>query len=75
MSGQFHTLAALGQYSLDRRLAESQSQSGCCGEQKNLLVLQGIEPNLWVVQPEKLGFDSDQGLQIDSKVKLYDFML
>jgi hypothetical protein len=34
---------------LDRRLDESQSQFGCCGEGKNLLPLPGIEyrPSLY----------------------------
>jgi hypothetical protein len=33
------------QYPLDKKLGGPQSQSGCCGEQKNL-ALRGIEPGL-----------------------------
>jgi hypothetical protein len=44
VSGQVHAPAALPQYLLDRRLGGSQSQSGYCGEEKNLLSVLGIKP-------------------------------
>jgi hypothetical protein len=48
-SGQLHALAGLPpgkQYPLYNRLGGSQSQSGRCGEEKNLLPLSNIEGRL-----------------------------
>jgi hypothetical protein len=52
VSGQIHAPAALPpgkqlRYPLDRRLGGPQSQSGPYGEEKNRLLLQGIEP--WLI--------------------------
>jgi hypothetical protein len=38
------------QYPLNRGLCRLQSQSGCCGEEKNILPLPGFEHNSLVVQ-------------------------
>jgi hypothetical protein len=46
-SGQLHFLTALLEpsVSIGRKLGGSQIQSACCGEEKNLLLLLGIEPH------------------------------
>jgi hypothetical protein len=36
VNGRLHTPGKNPRYPLDRRLVELQSQSGCCGEEKNL---------------------------------------
>jgi hypothetical protein len=55
MSGPLHTLVAftLGNnpwYPLYRELGDTENQSGRCGEDKNLLPLLGIEPQISIVQ-------------------------
>jgi hypothetical protein len=49
VSGQLHDPVALPTEKeppvpIDRRLGGPQSRSGCCGVEKNLLLLSGIEP-------------------------------
>jgi hypothetical protein len=39
------------QYALDRRVGGLQIQSGPCGEEKNLLFLPRIEPQMYSLQP------------------------
>jgi hypothetical protein len=56
VSGQLHTLATLPwgkslRHPLDRRLGGPHGQSGCCGVEKNLLPLLGIEPRPSNPQP------------------------
>jgi hypothetical protein len=41
-------------YPLDRRLGGLHCQSGCCGEEKNLLPFPGIKSNFSAVQPVAL---------------------
>jgi len=55
VNGQLHAMAILLpgkkflQYPLNSKLDGSQSQSGCFGEEKNILLLLASEP--WLVQP------------------------
>jgi hypothetical protein len=47
------------QYRLNRRLGELQSQCGCCGEEKNILPLLGIKPQLAGYQAQTSESESD----------------
>jgi hypothetical protein len=53
MSGQLHSRPPSDrkkpQNPLNRRHSGLQSQSGCFGEEKNLLIMPGFEP--WIIQP------------------------
>jgi hypothetical protein len=47
----FYTWGKRPWYPLSRRLGWPQTQSGCCGERKDLLPLVGIKPWLFSQQP------------------------
>jgi hypothetical protein len=55
-------------YPLDKRLVESQSQSGCCGLEENLMPLPGIEPELSSLYPITIPTELISKVKVEGEV-------
>jgi hypothetical protein len=68
----FYSPGKIPWYQLDRRLGGSQSRSGCCGEQKHLVLAGNQTP---AVQPVAMEFRPEHKMPVEPTLQLHRFVV